>query len=81
MAIICIIFSAIDGASHGAGTVGVWKIKCSALATIRSLTERVHVWTSTALGSNNCILAVSKHGILPVLCRAEPSCFPVKGRF
>lgn len=48
------------------------EIKCSAPATIRSLTERVHVWTSMALGSNNCILDVSKDGILPVSCRAEP---------
>lgn len=30
-------------------------------------TDRVHVWTSLALGSNNCILDVSKHGILSAL--------------
>lgn len=42
--------------------------KCGAPSTTRSLTERVHVWTSLALGSNNCILDVSKEGILPVLC-------------
>lgn len=43
------------------------EIICSAPTTIHSLTDRVHVWTSTALGSNNCILDVSKHGIFPVL--------------
>lgn len=56
------------------------EIKCGAPTTIHSLTDRVHVWTSIALGSNNCILDVSKHGTPPVLCRAEPSHLVAKGR-
>lgn len=43
-------------------------------------TERVRVWTSGALGSNNCILDVSKQSTLGA-CWVEPSHFLVKGRF
>lgn len=68
----CILFSVVGGESDGAATGGGVEIKRSAPTSVRSLTERVHVWTSMALGSNNCILDVSKDGILPVLCRAEP---------
>lgn len=44
------------------------------------LTESVRAWTSRALGSNNCILDVSKQSSLRA-CRVEPSHFSVKGRF
>jgi len=43
-------------------------INSTAPTTMYHLTDKVHVWTSTALGSNNCILDVSKQGILSALC-------------
>lgn len=78
--IICILSGVIHENQMGWGMMVMWKLSATLPQLSPSLTDRMHVWTSTALGSNNCILDVSKHGIPAALCRGEPSRSPVKGR-
>lgn len=72
--VISILFNVGRERHRGKDSNGV-EIKCPF-----ALKECVCVWTSGALGSNNCILDVSKQSTLRAYW-VEPSCFLVKGRF